>query len=166
MLYVFVSVLLFGIGALFLLDLFSFIMDLIMKGVLILFEMIAKWFGISDKFYYMVETWGLYEEGEIKRHNQAYFQATYDFTFEMVLMFVTMGAAIAKFFSRIAIEWFPVIEDLHIDLSWLLIDFSRIARTVFNLLQFTIIFVITRKIRRKIRSKFQDKTDWDSIKCF
>lgn len=85
---------------------------------------------------------------------------------DLYFILLTAIGEIAKFIAKLLVEWFPVLEELHIDLSWLLIDFKRIARTFFNLVQFTIIFLISRKIRRIIRGKFRPTTDWGKIKVF
>ena len=91
---------------------------------------------------------------------------TFDFVLKVIDLFSGLFVALSEFFTKLAVKWFPVLEELHIDLSWLLIDFSRIFRTIFNLLQFTILFMISRGLRQYIRNMFRKETDWSKIRHF
>ena len=63
----------------------------------------------------------------------------------------------------IVIDYFPVLLDLKLDLDFINIDFVKILRSVFSVLQFIIIFIIARKIRiylRKVIKKRINDNDY------
>lgn len=149
-----------GVGIFFILDLAILITDVVERAVFFIFYHLSVWGGFEDLYY----DWFEYLGSDNK--SPQYFDTTMDFATEMVLLVFGFFRWIPRFIACLAIQQFPVLEEIHINLSWLLVDFSRIARTFFNLLQFTILFILARKLKRRIRKRFDSGTDWEKIKCF
>lgn len=161
--------------------LISFIISLIVLGftintislVISVFTLFIIWgmtwgfgiIGLRDEFITLLKVMELASDDKISP--ETYYRATFDFVLVVFDVFSGMFVAIGSFAAKIAVRWFPVLEEINIDLSWLLVDFSRIFRTFFNLIQFTVIFLVARRIKQKIRGKFANQTtDWTSIKHF
>jgi hypothetical protein len=138
------------------------ILDLI--SILIAIFMIISTYALG--LFGLKESW-VYYFIVASNPDSSYYEvqsAAFDFFLEVIDVTSAAFTVLTEFIIKISIKWFPVLEELHLDLTWLLVDFSRIFRTVFNIMQFFVIFILTRKLKRKIRNLIKDEeTNWALI---
>lgn len=148
----------------FLLDVFILIVDFFNIIFYFLFEKAMQLVGLEAQFQEWQIVNNIYENGDMS--SQYYFENTFEFANDLVLVLFAFFSKISSFFKDLFVMNFPILQELNINLSWLVVDFTRVLRTFFSLLQFFLLFLFTRKIRRWIHDKFSPKTDWSEIKHF
>ena len=162
-LYIMGSIIVCMAVVLFCMDILLLGMDIFNFLMLSIFHSISRIGGFESLYYEWAEA-GFGNNSSEDSHQ--FFDLTWSFLMEVTLVILGFFKWIPAFIYRFFSMQFPVLEMIHLDLSWLLVDFSRIARTFFNLIQFALLFVLARKDKRKIRRSFESGTDWEQIKCF
>ena len=71
--------------------------------------------------------------------------------------FTHLGKAIFANFTIL----FAILLDIQIDIDWLHVNFVYLIRTLFNIVQFAVMFYIYRKIKTKIKNKIKKEVEED-----
>ena len=151
-----ISILVGLVGLVFVLDLAVAIIKILNIAIVHAFHFISMVGGSEDTFNVWLDAYQTDDQIVL-----------FESTMDLYLGFFSIIRKTTDAFIQILVVQFPVIEDLKFDLNWLLVDFARIIKTAFNLIQFLLIFILIRKTKQKIRRKFTKKeTDWSAIKCF
>ena len=140
---------------------------IILKGL----EILSNWLGLSTEYSKFLRA---YHSSFYSDMNVVDYIQTREYASQMAEFFMELYMSLLGVFSGMinkivqkVIEWFPILADIRLDLTWLLVDFSRIIRTFFNLVQFFFLWMLTRKIKNYIRKKlWKQQTDWEAIKHF
>ena len=161
-------ILLFFIVLIDILNLLGLILEyIILKGL----EILSNWLGLSTEYSNFLRA---YHSSFYSDMNVVDYIQTREYASQMAEFFMELYMSLLGVFSGMinkivqkVIEWFPILADIRLDLTWLLVDFSRIIRTFFNLVQFFFLWMLTRKIKNYIRKKlWKQQTDWEAIKHF
>lgn len=77
-----------------------------------------------------------------------------------VLFYSTVMYAVGEFLIGIFSVSFPVLLDIKWQTDWININFMYIIRTFLNIVQFLILFYITRRIRKRLKKKVLDAINY------
>ena len=76
---------------------------------------------------------------------------------ELITDIVQILTRFGKAIFRNFVILFPILEDITIDIDWLHISLPQLIRTLFNVLQFFLVYYFYRKIKARLRERIKSE---------
>ncbi|MFX0185803.1 MAG: hypothetical protein ACFE95_22185 [Candidatus Hodarchaeota archaeon] len=156
------------INSVFAITAFIFTLSMGILGIILLFFL--KVFGVEDEAF---KFWGRFADTvgslENAEHSLDLLPSTTNLVADVMECFNAFIKALTRLgviiFDNLAIT-FPILLDIRIDIDWLHVSLPYIFRTLFNLIQFIVLYYFMKKVKNRIRQRVKEEVKFKTYVWF